>query len=560
MKDNIVEFKKSSKLYRSLARRKVENGDYESAFGFLFSALSVCKNPYEIYGDLADAYSETGQFEKAVEYWFKYLNSAPENDCSVAYEELAVNFFYLDKYFEAGYYLHRKIIADGFVSREGLGEEIAEVLTTAIDKGAYHIAYPFDRADYSYEKNLGKKAFNMGDYSTASKIYDSIPIECMDEESLGDKAVAFFLQGEEEKSLETSKQSLKIKGANLTAFCNLCTYYFNKGDKEKSTFYYKKALECFDNSTEQSYHVASCAIEQDDHVVANECLERIVNERKYDVIMRFYYAVSLVNLGEYEKAKEHFSFALRLKPFDRVIKFYVKFCQKLCQGEEKSFSLLPLKYQKEYPNTIEKKFKKIIKDLISEKRDLSILKKEENLDALIWGIFSQDEVINKESAVLLWFAKNIKGYKILTSLLMDGEVRSGVKRVIIYTLIIFGYKEKFGVVAGNRFKKIKRKKMPFDNVDDTGVFASAYATIIARTAFWELDEDEKFASSIKKLYEKHLGLIIESGLTSEDLAVLAICTAGVEEVEKGKEISAIFGVSYSKIKGAISIVKGEKND
>ena len=35
--------------------------------------------------------------------------------------------------------------------------------------------------------------------------------------------------------------------------------------------------------------------------------------------------------------------------------------------------------------------------------------------------------------------------------------------------------------------------MPFDNVDNTEVFASAYATIIARTAFWELDEDEKEA-------------------------------------------------------------------
>ena len=560
MEEKIIDFKKDYKLYRSLAEKSVENGDYERAFGFLYSALSCSKNPYEAYADLADAYSETGQYEKAIEFWFKYLNSAPEDKRSIAYEELAVNFFYLDKIFEAGYYFHKKILADGVVSREGLGEEIADLLTTTVDRGAYHIAYPFDRADYSYEKNLGKKAFNMGDFKTASRIYDSIPIECMDEESLGDKAVAFFLQGEDDKSLESCKESIKINGGNLTAYCNLSTYYFNKDDKEKSAFYYKKALECFDNSTEQSYHMASCAIEQEDHLTANQCLCRIVKERKYDVIMRFYYAVSLINLGEYERAKEEFSFALRLNPFDRVINFYVNLTKNILDGEVQSLSLLPLKYQKEYPDKITKKFKRFIKELISEKKELSVLKKPENLDAIYWGIFCQDETLNKECAILLWFAKNVKGHKILTSLLLDNELRSGVKRVIIYTLIIFGYKEKFGVIAGNRFKKIKREKMPFDDVEGGELFASSYATVVARTAFWEIEEDEKLAKSIKNLFLNYYDLIIESALTAEEIAVVSICTANVEELKNEKEISSVFGVSYQKIKNIVKIVRGEKND
>jgi tetratricopeptide (TPR) repeat protein len=272
-----------------LARKYINKGDYEKAFGFLFSAADKSKNPYEIYADLGELYSETAQFEKAIEYWFKYLYIAPKDKISTAYEELAMNFFCLDKTFEAGYYVHKKIALDGFLSREGLGEEIANVISDSMGgREAYHIAYPFERADYSHEKKLGKRALSSGDTLSACKIFNGIPTECMDEESFGDKAVANFMQGEDEESIKTCKESLKRKGENITAYCNLCTCYYNKHDDEKADFYYKKALALYDKSVEKSYLLASCAIEQRDHFTANECLSKILLERKYDIMMRVY--------------------------------------------------------------------------------------------------------------------------------------------------------------------------------------------------------------------------------------------------------------------------------
>ncbi len=560
MEDKVLAFTKNVKTYRELAKRSMIKGDYEKAFGFLFSALSICKNPYEIYGDLADAYSETEQFEKATEYWFKYIDRAPEDKVSIAYEELAVNFFYQDKIFEAGYYFHKKILTDGFVSIEGLGEEIAEVLNySGFDKGAYHIAYPYDRADYSYEKKLAKRSFGLGDYNSATKLFDKIPSECMEADAFGEKAVAHFLQGDDEKTLESCRESIRVNGENLIVYCNLSTYYFSKHDDEKSAYYYNKALEYFEKTAEQSYQMASCAIEQRDHKTANECLSKIVAERRYDVIMRVYYGISYINLGEYERAEEEFSFALRLNPFDRVLSFYVDLAKSLRLGEEKAQSLLPVKYNKEYPDKVARKFKRLIKDLINERRELSILKKPENLDALYWGIYSNDETLNKECAILLWFAKNVRGDKILTSLLMDVELRSGVKRVIIYTLIIFGYREKFGVIAGNRFKKIKRAKLLCDKKKDGDVLVSAYATVLARVAFWEVDADEGIAEAINNLYENHLEEIERLALNAEEIAVIAICTCGAEELKNADEIAMVFGVKYSRIKDVINKVRGEGN-
>jgi hypothetical protein len=65
MDEKILAFGGDASTYRTLAEKSINNGDYEKAFCFLFSALDKVKNPYEIYGDLADAYyicSDTEDF------------------------------------------------------------------------------------------------------------------------------------------------------------------------------------------------------------------------------------------------------------------------------------------------------------------------------------------------------------------------------------------------------------------------------------------------------------------------------------------------------------------
>ena len=157
MDEKIVAFTKDEKIYRELARRSIEKEDYEGSFISLFSALELCEKPYEIYAELADAYSLSGQFDKAIEYWFKYIDNAPEDKASAGYEGLYINFYYQDKMLEAGYYFEKKVLSDGFVSNPILGDEIASAIEESFtQKGGFHIAYPFDRADFSQEKKRNK--------------------------------------------------------------------------------------------------------------------------------------------------------------------------------------------------------------------------------------------------------------------------------------------------------------------------------------------------------------------------------------------------------------------
>lgn len=558
MEDKVLQFTKNADIYRELANKNAEKGEYERAISYLFSALSCCENPCEIYGDIAETYTSMGLYEKATEYWFKFLDTAPEDEKGEAFEGLALNFFYQDKLFEAGYYLHKKILKDGYVSREGLGEDIAELMFSETqNREAYHIAYPYNCADYSYEKRLAKKAFSMGDFNSAIGMFDKIPNECMDEEAFGDKAVAYFLQDKDEETVKTCKKSIEINGENLTAYCNLCTYYYSKSNLEKSQYYYSKLLSLFDKSTSQSYQVASCAIEQNDHQTVNFCLSNIVKERQYDITMRLYFAISYANLSNYESALREFSYALKLNPLDRVIKYYVNLMKSVIEGDKKALDMLPLKYNKDYPEKLAKEYKSFIGDLISEKVDLGTLKKK-GLDSLYWGIFCNEEEVNKECAILLWFAKNVGGQKILTELLMDIELRPGVKRVIIYTLLMFGYSKPFGVIAGNRYKKIKKAKLEFSNEQGKEKFVHAYATIMARTAFWEMEEDKKLVKALNMLYKEYKQIIEDIELSVEEIAVVCICTADIEELKNQEEIARLFNIKLSRVNDLIKLIRGEK--
>ncbi len=560
MDNKVLTCEKNASLYRRLAETYMNNGDYERAFSFLFSALATGDSIYETYGCLGDAYSEIGQFEKAVEYWFKFLFKAPRNKHSLAYEKLAINYLYQEKMFEAGYYLRKKINNDGFVSKEAINEDIFEEFASTINgKNAYHIAYPFERADFSHEKEISRKIFSAGDYCGASALLEKIPKECMDEESFGDKAIAYFFQGDNEKAIQTCRDSIKHNGENLTAFCNLSTFYSNTGQLEKSKYYYDKALMCYNDDSDKAYILASCAIEQEDNERVYTLLKKIISERKFDLIIRIYLGISAINLHKFDEALKHFSFALKVYPLDRVTEYYFNLSKRLVQGEDRAIRELPLNYLKDYPQTEIRRFKKLIKDFLLSKKDSFSFKKKENLNALLWGINCVDDELNKECALILWYAKGIDGRKILTELLMDIDVRASVKRIIIYTLLVFGYREKFGVIAGNRFKKIKRAKLSCDNIENGVLFTSAYATTLARMAFWEVEADKRVAKIINRLYDNHRNDILAGEYSVEEISVIVICSCGVEGLNNEEEISNLFGVEKDRVVKMINVLKGEEN-
>lgn len=560
MNDNkIIEFSTAQKNYLRLANKKAEQGDAVASLGFLLSAL---KNEYSvsILSSIANTYSDMGLVSLSNLYWFKYLSICDENSKSIAYEQLAINFFYMDNLFASSYYFHLKLSKDGYVSKDSIDEEILEFLQQSFDKkNAYHLAYPYAKADWSITEKMAKQALASGDYASAEKIYSKIPKECMNEDVSGEYAICLFLNKKDKQMIEVCKNSLQLNGENVTAYCNLSSLYHSKKYKEKSKYYYNKALEVYKNTLNQAYKLATCAMEQSDHKTANDCLKKITEDRTYDITMNYFYGISQVNVGDYEGAYNTFNEIYRIYPQDKIVEFYVNYASELEKTGNDHLNILPLTYQKNLPISIVKKYKKKISELFADpKKALSQIKKVPVQKILEWGLIQEDVEYSKNVVFILINSDTLWAENLLKNSLMDIDVNGETKRTIISMLVLKGCKEKLDIIANDFLVSFKPKKIVCENKIDGDLFVASYAITLSKMAFWNIDCFDKLAFATNKIYKKLSTKIYFEEVLTDDMCALIVCVANVDKLKDVEYVCKIFNANYKTVKKYLGMIKGEK--
>ncbi len=547
MKGKIIQFDNSTERYRKVAEKFAEKEQFDKTLALLLSAKDKETN-LNVISDIADAYADMGLLEESNRYWFKYLDRAPADKLSVAYEELAINYFYLDDFWTSSYYFHKKIDTDGYISKEGIDPEILDFFSGEEQKKAlYHIAWPPERSDYSGKIKMAKHAIVAGDFNGSIKILSKIPQECLDEDTMGDLAICYYMSDLFDEGANVCRNSLARHGDNVTAYCNLSTIYAMKEDDEKSVYYYNKALNCRKGERTEAYKIATCAIEREDHVVVKECLNEILKERPYDTSMRFFSSIASVNLGDYSTAYELMLGVHRLTPEDHIIKYYIKLIKSFCDGQTGNDKLLPLKYVKELPEKIEKKRVRKIKELVKDTEKISLaLKKTEIKEIIEWGLSCKKSETLRESAYILSLVFTPYSKKIMLATLLDSEAPAELKRVLVYAMAVNGYKEKFGVVAGKIFLKVKPKKLSFEKDVDAGAFVRAYALALSRAVFWDVEKLDKLAVGAEKVYKKLKGVVTESDVTGDEMSALMVYASGFDRFEKYDVIANLFEIKKER--------------
>lgn len=559
MEQKILQFTRREKTYLKLAEERAERGDFTGALGFLFSAKDLEETP-EVLSAIADVYSEMGALELSNKYWFKYIDKVQEDKLAVAYEELAINLFYMENYLASSFYFHKKLMMDGYISKEGIDQEIIEFFSgEEYRKNSYYLAYPFDKADYSYTAKRAKRALAGGGFDEAISLINSIPIPCRNEEVLGDLTIAHLMNEQYDEAADVARSSLAMHGDNVTAFCNLSTVYDMKEDKDKSEYYYKKALEYRKGEENEEYRIATCAIEREDHSTVKACLQKIVEERPYDVVMRFFYGISLINLGEYPSASEELLKVYKTDPYDMVFEYYAKLALGLKDGRVKELSFNKIRYMKLLPEQVEKEYKKMISDLTANpQKACSAIKKPNVIKVLEYVLRSADKDVARQAVYLLSTVYSPQARELLKQALSDNEVQTGVKRVILYAMVINGCKENLSIVDRNFYFKCKAKKVACEKDKDAGLFLSAYALCFSRMVFYGVEDLDKIASSANKVYSKLKDVITEAEVSNDELAGLILSIAGIEKLSGDNEVCGIFDIEKKKLGLLKSIYKGEK--
>ena len=561
----VLQIENNVERYKRLADARAEKEDFFGALTFLFSAEKEQFN-YEILMRIADAYADMGNLELSNKYWFKYMHFAPSDKVSVAYEELAVNYFYMENLWASGYYFHKKISKDGYISKEGLDKEILDFFSgEEFKRHAYRIVYPRERADYTFETKNGKRAIALGGFKEATIVLEKIPEDCRTEEISGDLAVAYFMDNRLDDAEKVCRHSLNKHGETVTAYANLSTVYDMRGDFLNSEFYYQKALACRKGNFGEAYKIATCSIEREDHETAKECLETILKDRPYETSMCFFYGIALINLGDYEGGYQSLKKAYMIDPDDLITEYYLSFSDKLRKGGEDDEKLLPLKYQKELPKKISVKWSRRIKDLVKTPERISVVMKKPEMQTVVkWGMLYGTEAVMRASALIASSADGARFKRTALSMLLTPDVRDGLKRLLVYVLIMKGHKGRIGVVASSFYTDFSAKKLQCEKTADGALYFSAYALLVSRLIFFDIEGFERAAKITDKIYRAFSGVITEAETTNEEIAALILSECGFEKFSTDQEVLRNFEITESKFKQLKNLYEnskaGEKND
>lgn len=566
MNGKLLKFDANEERYRFLSDEYADKGDFETALGLSFSALKKDFS-LDLIMDIADTYADMGLYELSNQYWFIYMDKAPKNKVSIAYEELAINFYYMDNVWAAGFYFHLKLSEDGFISREGLDREIVDFFSgEQAGRRMFKTVYPPEKSDWTFEIKAGKLALIAGDFKTADKYFGLVPegapqyFEALDEYSTSN-----FLAGRIDEAIESSRKLTGYDKGKITGYCNLSSMFRYKGDNEKSEYYYRKALEQTVSDIGETYKLATCSLDMGQHGNAIVYLEKIITERPYELNLKYLYGVALLNVGRYEKGYEVLSALYRTDPTDLKFKYYARLSRLLAEGDVRAKSFLPLGYDDDLPPRVTKNYLDNLGKLFSSTTEQinRALKKETVRDALDWALsYGNKDAIN-QAAYILASSTSAVSDGIMTAKLMDQRISDSVKRILIYMLIVKGFRGKFGFVSGNFYKKLKCRKMKCES-EGGELFFTAYALAVSRLAFFDADDLDKLASTADKLYIESVnrGKHRDYGIFNnrEEIAALITLKSNLKRFSSIKEVAEIFNVNEAAFRKFIEEYDGEKND
>lgn len=562
MEDKILQFDNSTERYRALAEKNAEKEDFFGALGFLFSALKKEKSP-AVFMDIADVYADMSLYELSNQYWFYYLDSVSEDKASVAYEELAINYFYLGNVLASGYYFQLKIQADGYVQQENLDKEILDFFSEQEAKRKlYRVAYPVERADFTFELDRARRALSFGDYDLAAKLYSVVPEGAPQYyAAIENLSVAKFLSDDVDDAISLSQKLIKEKGESVSVCCNLSSLYGYKGDLLKRRYYYDRALSLPVSGVEDVYKLATCSLENGEHQKGIDFLDSVFEESPYDTNTRLFSAIARINTGDFSGAEKELSYILRIDPTDYNAKYYYRLAVKLRNGENPG-RLLPLKYVALLPLSVENSRIKKIETLYGQdcKKIRSELKKESVAEIIGWGLSECDSAVAKKCALILAKADNPLADKILKESLMDTGVEADVKRLIIQILILCGCKERLGITAKGFYFRFRPKKLPCEKDKKGEIFFSAYALAVSQMIFVDPECLDKLAFATDRAYKKFGETLLPEGTVKEEIAALIVSDIKTVRALSEKELCSLFSAEEEKFSLLRRVYKGEKND
>ena len=549
----------------SLADKYYNEGNYLSALRHAYKQLELYGENGDVFARLSDIYEGMGLHGSAVNWWFRFLDIADEEDLPDIFEGLAVNYLNMGNDGQAAYYYNRLIDADDEISDE-TKMEIAAAFSKD-KKSTFRFVYPPKLADYSKEVEAGSRALKAGDCQNTIRLLSVVEKGSPQyAEAQEMQAVAYLLSGGLEKAQTICEQLLKENPDDVRTMSTLAAVYLEQDKSEKSLAIAKKLCEIQNPNTDELYKIATVCCENGLHEEAYEKFCLLEEKIPFDGRMLYFKAVSAFKSGKLKQAEQAFDQLCTVYPDAEVAKFYLKalrlYGEAAANGDETAKEYLP------EPNYFyhlpQEEREARCKTLIHIKE---CPKDEAQLFGLIawhdgyfrWCFDEMDGGDHDLQYMALVTAEYVHADDFIREVLLDSEVLDVLKVETLRLLYERNEEDEFGIVLCHIYRKVPLLKVQLGRKKRKR-FIEAYARVASKFSVINDVYAKKIKTATESLYRDLEGCnALDLVDKADDCACAIFLYSGIKDLRGDIEVVAkAFEANTDKVKVLLATAEAGK--
>ncbi len=546
----------SRKRIAYIADTYYNRGDYLTALRFAHRELKETGGDPDVFVRLCDIYEAMGLHGSAINYWFRYLDVAHQDDLSDIYEGLATNYFAIGNERASSYYYNRLVDADDTIPEEAK-MEIAAAFSKD-KKENFRFVYPPKLADYSKELTRASSALKSGDAKNAIRILDVVAEGSKDYISAKEmQAVSHLLLGEVEIAETICKELLELDPTQVRVVATLSAVYLEEGKTEEALELAKRLTQMKVEADDDLYKVATVCCENGLHAEAFERFAKLNERTPNDGRILYFKAVSAYKSGKLVEAERALDTLVTVYPDAEVAKYYLReiraYRKELAQGENPPAPELIYFYHLPQEER-EHRCRALIKIGGSPKDEARLFGLLALHDGYFAWCFDEMDGGDRDLQYLgLVTANHVRADEFLQDVLLDYEVADVLKIEVLRMLAERNEDMDVGIVISSLYREVLLNRIQIGR-KRRKKFLGGYARVTSKLNLVKEEYAEKLQKAAEELYRAlEAANALDLVDSEDDLACAIYFRSGLQELGKDQEwIARAFDGNLAKVRVLLS--------
>ena len=538
-----------------LADKYYNEGKLFNALRFAYEELNTYGGSADVYARLSDIYEAMGLHTSAINFWFRFLEIADEEDLPDIYEGLAVNYGNRGDEKQAAFYYNRLMDVDDTLSEETKMDIISAFAKKKSD--GFRVVYPPHEADYSKELAEGAQALKRGDCARAVEKFSEVQKGAKEYLTAKEmQSVAYLLSGKTEEAERLCLEVLEDEPNAERILSSLAAVYMEQGREQESKEIALRLSKLNLTEPDAIFKAATVCCENGLHKEAYDKFSQVEKMMPYDGRMLYFKAVSAFQCGLVEEAEKSLHALCTLYPDSEVGKYYLR---ALKNREEE-----PLPEFTYFYHVPEEERESRCQSLMHM---LECPKEEAQLFGLIalhdgyfrWCFDEMDGADHELQFLGLAAAVHVHADEFIREILLDIEIADVLKLETLRMLYARNEDMQIGVVLYDVYHPLQILKIQIGRKRRKR-FIESYAKVASKFSIVNDDYGKKIKKAAEKLYrdlEENGGLELVDG--AEECACAIFFYSKINQITKNREeMAQIFGADLEKVNRLLSIARGEE--